>query len=188
MGELKAEVTGLGTTQYPTIKFINEYVPTALKVDLFAEKVLNGRELKEGEFVFELKDADGKTVLISSNLDDGSVTFKDLKFTKAGEYKFTVSETKGSVNGIIYDNTVYNLVVIIKDEDGQLEIADATATKAGTNEEVDELIFTNTYDPTKNPQTGNSLNLPMWMAIMLISGGAALTLCIAEKKRRSSKA
>ena len=89
-----------------------------------ATKKLDGRELKAGEFEFELVDADGKVVATAENGADGKVSFPEVKLGAAGEYRYTVREAKGDKPGVAYDENEYGLTVKATDNgDGTLSCA-----------------------------------------------------------------
>ena len=119
-----------------------------------AKKILKGRELKAGEFTFELKQ-DGVKVGEAKNDAEGKVTFEGVKFVikvddngevidQTGEYEFTISEvepTTGKLGGVTYDKTVAKIKVDVTDNhDGTLGITYDDKAKAPTPE------FTNTYE------------------------------------------
>ena len=119
-----------------------------------AKKILKGRELKAGEFTFELKQ-DGVKVGEAKNDAEGKVTFEGVKFVikvddngevidQTGEYEFTISEvepTTGKLGGVTYDKTVAKIKVVVTDNhDGTLGITYDGKTKAPTPE------FTNYYE------------------------------------------
>ena len=83
-----------------------------------AAKKLEGRELKAGEFEFELVDADGKVVATAENGADGKVSFPEVKLGAAGEYRYTVREAKGDKPGVSYDRNEYGLTVKATDNGG----------------------------------------------------------------------
>ena len=86
-----------------------------------ATKKLDGRELKAGEFAFELVDADGKVAATAENGADGKVSFPEVKLGAAGEYRYTVREAKGDKPGVAYDENEYGLTVAATDNgDGTL--------------------------------------------------------------------
>lgn len=97
-----------------------------------ATKVLTGRDLKEGEFSFELVEGD-EVVATGTNAADGKITMDAVKYTKPGEHKYTLREVNGGTNkGITYSNAEYTIVTTIRDNgDGTLsathELGDATA-------------------------------------------------------------
>ena len=84
-------------------------------------KKLDGRELKAGEFAFELVDADGKVVATAENGADGKVSFPEVKLGAAGEYRYAIREAKGDKPGVAYDGNEYGLTVAATDNgDGTL--------------------------------------------------------------------
>lgn len=98
-----------------------------------ATKVLTGRDLKEGEFSFELVEGD-EVVATGTNAADGKITMDAVKYTKPGEHKYTLREVNGGTTskGITYSNAEYTIVTTIRDNgDGTLsathELGDATA-------------------------------------------------------------
>ena len=98
------------------IAFVNTYAASGTAyADLSGKKVLDGRELKAGEFEFLLKDKDGKAVETVSNKADGTFAFTRLSYTAAGTYTYTVSEVDGGKGGVTYDNTVYTVTVTVTD-------------------------------------------------------------------------
>ena len=114
--------------------------PTSLA--LTATKSLDGRDLADGEFEFQLKDADGNVLQTKTNDADGNVAFGAIDYTAAGTYTYTVSEVAGSEDGVSYDPTVYTVVVEVAEKDGQLV---ATPVYKKGDAAADQLAFANTY-------------------------------------------
>ena len=86
-----------------------------------ATKVFEGRDLKAGEFSFELVDKDGKVVATAKNGADGKVEFPEVGLTAAGTYAYSIREKAGSVPGVSYDGNEYSLTVAAADNgDGAL--------------------------------------------------------------------
>ncbi|MGO5414745.1 Spy0128 family protein [Collinsella sp. LCP19S3_C6] len=86
-----------------------------------ATKKLDGRELKAGEFAFELVDADCKVVATAENKADGSISFPEVELTSAGTYGYRIREAKGDKPGVAYDENEYGLTVAATDNgDGTL--------------------------------------------------------------------
>ena len=100
--------------------FTNAYVAKGgFKAE--ATKVLEGRDLKAGEFSFELVDKDGKVVATAKNGADGKVSFDEVKLAAAGEYRYAIREAKGDKPGVAYDGNEYGLTVKATDNgDGTL--------------------------------------------------------------------
>ena len=87
---LKADVA------YPDNKtFSNTYTaPQPAKAKISASKILEGAELKNGEFNFQLLDETGKVLQTKQNAADGTVTFDAIAYTEAmiGTHKYTIKE------------------------------------------------------------------------------------------------
>ncbi len=95
--------------------FTNSYKPAAGSVVLEAQKVLKGKELKAGDFKFELKDEEGNVLQTQSNDAQGKVYFDPVDYTKAGIYKYTIEEVKGNLAGVTYDSHVINVKVTVEE-------------------------------------------------------------------------
>ena len=104
-----------GNTKTELPEFENEYTASPTGVSLGASKILTGRDLKDGEFAFVLKDADGNTVDETVNDANGSVKFDEITYDQVGTYRYTVSEVKGDDTTITYDETVYDVTVEVTD-------------------------------------------------------------------------
>lgn len=106
-----------------------------------ATKVLAGRDLKEGEFSFELVEGD-KVVAKGKNAADGKITMSEITYNEPGEHTYTLREVKGDAgNGITYDGKTYTIETTITDKgDGTLE---AKHVLKGDG----EAKFSNSYKP-----------------------------------------
>ena len=88
---LKADVA------YPDNKtFSNTYTaPQPAKAKISASKILEGAELKNGEFNFQLLDEAGKVLQTKQNAADGAVAFDELSYSSedAGKtFHYTIKE------------------------------------------------------------------------------------------------
>ena len=100
-----------------------------------ATKVLTGRDLKEGEFSFELVEGeDAKVVATGTNAADGAITMGKVAYDKPGKHAYTLREIKGGTTskGITYSDAKYTIETTITDNgDGTLKaehvLKDATA-------------------------------------------------------------
>ena len=117
--------------------FTNTYnvtpVETGVTDQITANKVLTGRELKEGEFSFELVEGD-KVVATGTNAADGAITMGKVAYDKPGKHAYTLREIKGGTTskGITYSDAKYTIETTITDNgDGTLKaehvLNDATA-------------------------------------------------------------
>lgn len=128
--------------------FTNTYnvtpVETSVTDQITANKVLIGRDLKEGEFSFELVEGN-KVVATGINDAEGNITMSAVKYTEAGEHTYTLREVNGGTisKGIKYGDAKYTIETTITDNgDGTLKAehvlkGDATAA-----------TFKNTYSVT----------------------------------------
>lgn len=133
-GNLTAEVSG-------PVSFANTYAVAPLSYsvsqDVSVKKELAGRDLREGEFSFELLEGDD-VVATATNAADGTVTFPELTYDAPGEHSYTVREVAGDAAGVSYDTTVHAVSVKVSDNgDGTL-----SATASGDT----SVTFKNVYE------------------------------------------
>ena len=81
-----------------------------------AKKKLEGRELKAGEFTFELVEAGtdgtaGKTIATATNDGDGNVAFPSVTVASAGEHRYLMREKAGTETGVSYDTDKHYVTV-----------------------------------------------------------------------------
>ena len=147
-GELSAAVkVTSGETE-----FVNTYatnsVESSVTDKIEVTKVLDGRDLKDGEFSFELREIKGEdSELIETVKNDanGNVAFSPIKYTEAGEHTYTLSEVKGNAGGVTYDEAVYTVVTTISDNGkGQL----VATHRLKDAEDVKKIEFKNAYNLT----------------------------------------
>ena len=109
--------------------------------EITATKVLTGRDLKEGEFSFELVEG-SEVVATGTNAADGKITMGKITYTAAGKHTYILREAKGAEgNGITYDSTTYTIVTTVTDDgNGKLTVKHELQ---GAN----EAKFNNSYKP-----------------------------------------
>ena len=105
------------------VTFENTYAPQAVQVELNAlvNKAMNSQELLEkfaGKFTFKIyKDGTAEEVRSGVNAADGTVSFGEaLTFTQVGVYAYDIREVMGTVPGITYDTTIYDLVIEVTND------------------------------------------------------------------------
>lgn len=145
------------------IVFANSYKAAGTSITFNAAKVLTGRDLKKGEFTFELRDANGKVLQAVKNgaLTEGGyapIAFDPITHDEPGTYDYRIVEVKGDAEGVTYDETVFTYHVVVTDDgNGQLKV-EWTEGKAGAP------VFQNVYvkpedpkpaDPAKPADPGN---------------------------------
>lgn len=136
------------------VAFSNSYAPAATEVKLGASKVLSGEDLKEGQFSFQLKDADGKVLQTAKNVADGTVGFEAISYDKPGTYAYSISEVDDGQKNVTYDAAEHRVTVTVTD-DGAGHLV-ATVTYDGAVAPV----FKNTYTPPTTPPTEPPTNPP----------------------------
>lgn len=136
------------------VAFSNSYAPAATEVKLGASKVLSGEDLKEGQFSFQLKDADGKVLQTAKNAADGTVGFEAISYDKPGTYAYSISEVDDGQKNVTYDAAEHRVTVTVTD-DGAGHLV-ATVTYDGAVSPV----FKNTYTPPTTPPTEPPTNPP----------------------------
>lgn len=110
-------------------------------------KNLDGRNLNDGEFTFELVDQNDTVVATGTNDANGNVELDTVKFTEPGNFTYTIREAKGSLGGVDYDAVQYKAIATVTDNgDGTLKVewsfADASNNGLGENAGI---TFNNTY-------------------------------------------
>lgn len=125
--------------------FTNTYnvtpVESRVTDQIIANKVLTGRDLKAGEFSFELVEGD-KVVAKGTNAADGKITMSAVKYDKPGTHAYTLREAKGNAGGITYSDAKFTIETTITDNgDGTLK---AEHVLKGT----EPAEFKNTYSVT----------------------------------------
>ncbi|WP_052835076.1 Spy0128 family protein, partial [Streptococcus suis] len=149
-GELSAAVSYSDETP-----FNNTYAVSSTRAELAVKKTLTGRELKEDEFEFVLKNEANEEVATAKNDKDGNVKFKELTFDKAGTYTYTVTEVVGGDTAIIYDSLKIKVTVVVTDDGEGKLIAKVEYPEdiEFNNEYVEPTTTTTTEEPTTTTTT-----------------------------------
>lgn len=127
--------------------FTNTYnvtpVETSVTEQITATKVLTGRDLKDGEFSFELVEGD-KVVAKGTNADDGTIAMDKITYAKPGKYTYTLREVNGGTasKGITYSNAKYAIETTITDN------GDGTLSATHELKSATPATFENTYSVT----------------------------------------
>lgn len=120
-----------------------------------AKKVLDGGTFKARQFSFALKNAEDKVFQTATNDAEGNVSF-NVKYNKAGEYRYTISEVvpEGAENNvkdhIAYDTTKHEVKVVVTNGEGELS-TEVTYDNGSTTPPT----FTNKYSTTL-PEAGGA--------------------------------
>ena len=138
----------VSTVANPKDTVFNNYVkdvqPAKAKFEL--TKVLTGRNLKDGEFSFVLKDDKGNVIQTVTNNAQGNISFDNIVYDKPGVYYYTVEEVKGNEADVVYDNMVAKFQVTVTKTVGEKENLLVAAVLLPLDTE-----FNNSYIPPKPP-------------------------------------
>lgn len=130
-------------------EFTNTYrvdpVDYSINTDLTITKELDGRELKEGEFTFELVGEDKKVVSTAQNSADGSVTFGELTYKVPGTYNYVIREKNDKAGGVEYDSAEHTVVVVVTDNGDGTMTAKAELKSRNGEDAKDTIVFKNSY-------------------------------------------
>lgn len=184
------------------VAFSNSYAPAATEVKLGASKVLSGKDLKEGQFSFQLKDADGKVLQTAKNAAGGTVGFEAISYDKPGTYTYSISEVDDGQKNVTYDAAEHQVTVMVTD-DGAGHLV-ATVTYDGDVAPVFKNTYTPPTTPPVNPPTEPPTNPPVskeekpglpnmgdtslsQMALGGIAGGAVVLIATGVILRRRNR-
>lgn len=142
-GELTVERVGDETK--PTFEFTNAYsvtpVDSSVTDQIKVSKSLVGRELVEGEFLFELVE-NGQVVARGANDAAGNVAMSAVTYTTAGKHDYVLREVGAGTthNGVTFDGKSIAIHTSVVDNgEGSLMVEHALATDDAN------AAFVNTY-------------------------------------------
>lgn len=142
-GELTVERVGDETK--PTFEFTNAYsvtpVDSSVTGQITVSKSLVGRELVEGEFLFELVE-NGQVVARGSNDAAGNVAMSAVTYTTAGEHRYVLREVGAGTthNGVTFDGkSIAIRTSVVDNGEGNLVVEHALTTDDAN------AAFVNTY-------------------------------------------
>ena len=144
---LPAEGTpeGKGAFEFTNTYGVNP-TPSSVTDQIEVNKKLEGRDLAEGEFEFQLVKiaADGSESVAATgkNAADGTVALSPVTYTAPGTHSYELREVAGTAGGVTYDKTTYRVRTTVTDaKNGTLtvkhELTDAEGDTSAT--------FTNGY-------------------------------------------
>jgi len=148
--------------QSDELVFTNAYTPSPVSVQLEAEKTLNGRPLKDGEFEFALFEAtvqdDGSKQVWTAgtqvgenvkNAENGNIKLPEVEFTAKGTYYYIAKEVIGTKGGVAYDETEFHITFTVTDDHKGTLSVDTIITNH--DNELSLIVFNNEYT-TENAQ------------------------------------
>lgn len=156
-GTLAAEVLpaedtpeGKGAFEFTNTYGVNP-TPSSVTDQITVSKMLEGRDLAEGEFEFQLVEiaADGSESVAATgrNAADGTVALSPVTYTAPGTHSYELREVAGTAGGVTYDKATYLVRTTVTDaKNGTLtikhELVDAEGNAAGDT----SVTFTNGYE------------------------------------------
>lgn len=155
-GTLAAEVLPAeGTPEGKgAFEFTNTYVvnptPSSVTDQIKVGKKLEGRDLAEGEFGFQLVEiaADGSESVAATgrNAADGTVALGPVTYTAPGTHGYELREVAGTAGGVTYDRATYRVRTTVTDAgNGTLAVKHELMDAEGNAVGDDSVTFTNGY-------------------------------------------
>lgn len=125
------------------------------KVTLNLKKTFEGGELKGDDFEFVAKDSNDKVVGTTKNKKDGSITFDNITVDKAGTFKYTITETKGTDKTITYSDKTITATVVVVEKDNALVVEQISYSDGQTDTDT----FTNKKEAPKTESVTATLQV-----------------------------
>lgn len=174
------------------IEFKNSYAADPTSVSFSATKVLDGAELKDGQFSFVLKDDEGNELQTAKNAADGTVSFRPVEFTGPGTHTFTIAEVNDGQANVAYDDASYQLTVNVTDDgeghlsasvDGQAPVFKNTYT-APAQPKDDQKPAQKAQKKSIVPKTGDSTNIVAPVVIIVVAAACIVLGFLAKSKKK----
>lgn len=194
--------------------FTNDYADPDI-VTIQAIKTLDGKTPRDGRFSFYLTDEEQKEILQEVTNAGQDVIFDEIVFDKIGEYIYYLYEKDENRSDIIYDTSIYKIIVSVSKAEDDIEngkagdyAADVSFEKDGrsyqgtpvfrnyTEEEEDDDDSSSSSsssskkpvvkDEKDPPNTGDDNNLALWLILMVVC--VVLILCVVffGRKRKNN--
>ena len=156
-GTLAAEVLpaegtpeGKGAFEFTNTYGVNP-TPSSVTDQITVNKKLEGRDLAEGEFEFQLVEiaADGSESVAATgrNAADGTVALSPVTYTAPGTHSYELREAAGTAGGVTYDRATYRVRTTVTDaKNGTLAVRHELADAEGNPTGGDSVTFTNGYE------------------------------------------
>lgn len=166
--------------------FENAYSASMVDGDaavVVAKKVLEGAQLTNGQFSFELADSEGNVVRTAKNDAEGNVTFDGFTYTfdqmvddednhvTVKDFNYVVSEVNDGQKNVTYDESKQGVTVRVTDDgegtltaevvngEGSGDI-DGDSAEGGDGDVASVPTFTNTYKEEEKPVTPDTPDTP----------------------------
>lgn len=104
------------------VVFTNHYSAKEGSATIKASKHLEGQQIREEQFAFNLLNEKEEVIQTVTNTAEGQIIFDDLLFEEPGEYVYFIEEVNNELGGVTYDENRYTAIVTVMDNgNGQLE-------------------------------------------------------------------
>ena len=210
----KAIEDAIAALQYKDAGYIKIEVPFKLTVKKTGEMDPGKETFK---FAIERFGATTEYVLVQDTVEtEGEKTYEGkfiftIKENQAGNLSegFVIRQVKGNAEGWTYDEAKFYAIPMFADT--YTNVAGWSFLKYDENAELDynnpleEIGFTNSYsakkpvvpsepteptkpdDTIKSPQTGDTSNMVLWIALLLVSGSAAIGTTVVSRKKKYNR-
>lgn len=149
---LPAEGTpeGKGAFEFTNTYGVNP-TPSSVTDQIKVSKKLEGRDLAEGEFEFQLVEisADGSESIAATgkNAADGTVALNPITYTAPGTHSYELREVTGAAGGVTYDRAVHRVRTTVTDVgNGKLAVKHDLVDAEGNPTGDGSVTFTNGYE------------------------------------------
>lgn len=126
------------------MEFTNTYQAAKCKATIQATKYLFGKYQTDGEFTFDLTDADGNVVQEQTNNANGEVTFDAIEYDTPGVYTYRISEVNTGEDNIEYDTHVEDVKVTVTEDKTTAQLK-STVEYTSKDGSPDSATFANSY-------------------------------------------
>lgn len=169
--EVEKKVTGEKASKSETFKFI-----------LTAVSLVEDGSYLKGDPDVRIKAGDSWEASVTG---EGTTSFKEIEYCKAGKYTYEITEVDGKASGWTYSKAKWTVTVVVTDEDGVL--SRTVSYKSAGVSDAKKATFTNEYHPDIPPKTGDDTPIMRYLMLMLISLIAMVAMFFARKKLLRSK-
>lgn len=159
--------------------FTNTYEPSSVTVGedtddaITVQKTFTGRTWNDSDtFEYTLKALDGAPTPDQTTLSIGkpasgtsnTAAFGDITFVKEGTYKYEITETKGNLGGVDYDEHTATVTVTVTEDEAEgalsakVEYDNTSAENDNDKAVTNASAFTNTYKAVFDADTTVNLN------------------------------
>jgi len=184
------------------ISFIQRYSARPsdpkLMVDPPVKKIVEGNPPRASIFEFQLKAEDSSNPLPEGSRGDtkilkirgsGEADFGVWSYTKAGRYRYFVSEIDTNSKGYKYDKVIYTITDNVTASDGQLVLSRTVTDSAG--KPTGAYIFTNRYSASASgsflPKTGDVLKFAPLLCLLALAILVAVGILVTGSRRKNSE-